>query len=269
MFDVDEDGALIYVPDNDAGDSAADADGTLFDGSPEPSEALEMDAFEDALDDEASDEELPASDEEPGLADEDIDSSLTGSGNSVTLPVSGLSISGEEMSITTSGDVYIYPELPDEEPLSEMRSAYSATVQGLPNTTSLAYLEDVAAGYPSWYKYMAFKTDANYSQSMALWIAPVAVKNPAQNRIDFSGGVDCIQVNYVRSGSTSTYYYQYSKTHYDSYQIPYDSDVFLYTDVVDGYAELDVMEPYSITGIALLAFAVVVAFKILRGGGKD
>lgn len=269
MFDVDEDGSIIYAPDPDAVGPAADADGTLFVFPSESEEAPEMDADADALEDEAPDEELQAPDEESGLVDEAAGSSLTGSGNSVSIPVSGLEVSGDEMTITTSGDVYIYPDGPEEEPLAEMRSAYSATVQGLPNATTLSYLEDVAEGYPSWYKYMAFKTDSNYSQSMALWIGPKAVKSPAQNRIDFSDGVDCIQVNYVRNGSTSNYYYQYNKVHYDVYQITYNSDVFLYTNVVDGYGELDVKEPYSVVGIVLLSFAVAVSFRIFRGGGKD
>lgn len=271
MFDVAEDGTLIYVPEDGSGDAPAPDDGSLF-SPPEETEALLQ---EDGM-------ESPSPDEENGSLDGEADAPeevtpspapgdvpLTGSGNAVTLPVSGLSVSGEDVTLTTSGDVYIYPELPDAELLAENRSAYAANVQGLPNATTLAYLEDVAAGYPSWYEYMCFKTDSNYAQSMCLWIGPDGSKNPAQNRMDFSGGVDCIQVNYVRNGTTSNYYYQYSKVHYDSYQIPYNSDVFLYTNIVDGYAEFDVPKGLNVAGIVFLAFAAVVLSAIFRGGGKS
>lgn len=196
---------------------------------------------------------------------------LTGSGNSVSLPTgSGNAVyvpvasPDGDFSVTTSGDVYIYPELPDAEPLAEDRSAYSASVQGLPNSTSLAYLEDVAAGYPSWYSYMCFKTDSSYSQSMALWIGPKAEKNPSQNRIDFPDGVDCIEVRYVRNGSSSSYYYQYAKTHYGSYQIPYSSGVFLYTDVVDGYAELERPAGFPLAPVLIFGAAVALLFMMFR-----
>lgn len=270
MFDVSEDGTLLYVPDTDDLTANPD-DGSLF--SP-PVEA-EVPPQEDDLESPPPDEEAGTLDGEDSSPEEltaspaPDDVPFTGSGNSVTLPVSGLSVSGEDVTLTTSGDVYIYPELPDAEPLADMRTAFSATVQGLPNTTTLAYLEDVAAGYPDWYEYMCFKTDANYAQSMCLWIGPKGSKNPAQNRMDFSDGVDCIQVNYVRSGSTSNYYYQYSKVHYDSYQIPYNTDVFLYTNIVDGYAEFDVPKGINVVGIVLLAFAAVVLSAIFRGGGKS
>lgn len=185
----------------------------------------------------------------------------TGSGNTVYVPVAVPS-EDADVSLTTSGDVYIYPELPDAGPLAEARSATAANVDGLPNATSLAYLEDVAAGYPSWYRYMAFKTDSNYSQSMALWIAPGAQKSPSQDRIEFSGGVDCIEVRYVRSGSTS--YYQYVKSHYGSYSIPYDTDVFLYTDVVDGYARLDLEPGFPLAPVLFGVLALAAAYMTFR-----
>lgn len=257
MFDVDENGNLLYIPDSDS-DVSGFEDG-LF--------ALPEEGEIDQLPPEESD---PYGEESDFSEDESLDPSydlddfgenlFTGSGNNA--------FSGD-MTLTTSGDIYIYPDGPEPELLAEDRSAYTANVQGLPNTTTLAYLEDVASGYPSWYDYMCFKTDANYSQSMCLWIGPKAVKNPSQNRIDFSGGVDCIQVNYVRNGSTSNYYYQYSKVHYDIYQIPYNSDVFLYTNVVDGYAEFDIPAGINVVGIVFLAFDIIVLSAIFRGGGKS
>lgn len=275
MFDVDSDGNLIYDGDPDAGGAAADSPGTLFD-VPGEAEAPPEEGVLESPPPDAEAPEGPPADSSPEEVTGEMEPPLTGSGNSVSLPTgSGNAVyvpvasPDGDFSVTTSGDVYIYPELPDAEPLAEDRSAYSANVQGLPNTTSLSYLEDVAAGYPSWYSYMCFKTDANYSQSMALWIGPKAEKNPSQNRIDFPDGVDCIEVRYVRSGSSSTYYYQYVKTHYGSYQIPYGSDVFLYTDVVDGYARLDTAEPFPLSWILFAALAVAVLSLIFRGGGKQ
>ncbi|AXF52338.1 MAG: hypothetical protein [Inoviridae sp.] len=112
---------------------------------------------------------------------------------------------------------------------------------------------------------MAFKTDASYSQSMVLYIGAIGEKNASQNRLDFKN-VDRIEINYVRSGST--YYYQYQKYHYDSYQIPYNTDVFLYTNVVDGYAVFDSPGPYSVTALLFLAFAIAIISLIVKGVGK-
>lgn len=263
MFDVGEDGTIVYDGDTDALPSAPDGDGSLFAPPAEPEEALPEAPAEDA----PPDGEAGMEAGEPPLPD------VTGSGNSVQLPTgSGNAVyvpvasPDGDFSVTTSGDVYIYPELPDAEPLAEARSATTANVLGLPNATSLAYLEDVAQGYPSWYHYMAFKTDSNYSQSMALWIAPQAEKSPSQNRMDFSGGVDCIEVRYVRSGSTN--YYQYHMSHYDSYSIAYDTDVFLYTDVVDGYARLDLEPALPLPAILVGAAVLAVVLMIFRGGAK-
>lgn len=274
MFHADEDGTIIYDGDTDPGAPAPDGDGGLFAPPAEPEGALPEAPVEGApLDGEApadAGEDIPLPELTPPPAD-----GLTGSGNSASLPTGSgntvyvpVAVPSEDadVSLTTSGDVYIYPELPDAEPLADARSATAANVDGLPNATSLAYLEDVAAGYPSWYKYMAFKTDANYSQSMALWIAPQGVKHPSQNRLEFSGGVDCIEVRYIRSSSTS--YYQYYKAHYDSYSIPYDTDVFLYTDVVDGYARLGLQPGLPLPGILLGAAVLAVVLMIFRGGAK-
>nr|WP_300848509.1 hypothetical protein [uncultured Acetatifactor sp.] len=267
MFGTAEDGTLIYDGDTDVGGAAADGVPALFDVPQETDAPPGEGVLENPAPDAQAPGEAPADAAPEGLTGSG--NSLlppTGSGNAVYVPVAS---PDGDFSVTTSGDVYIYPELPDAEPLAEERSAYSATVTGLPNSSSLSYLEDVAAGYPSWYSYMCFKTDANYSQSMALWIGPKAEKSPSQDRIGFPDGVDCIEVRYVRSGSSSTYHYQYAKTHYNSYQIPYDSGVFLYTNAVDGYAALDVPEPFPLPAILFAGLAVIVLSLIFRGGGKQ
>lgn len=172
-----------------------------------------------------------------------------------------INLEPEELSVTTSGDIYIYPDGPEEEMPAEARAVSSATVTGLPNTSSLQYLEDVMRGYPSHYKYMAFKSDANYAQSMVLFVGASGEKNPAQNRIDLTD-VDQIEVRYTRSGSS--YYYSYDKTHFDSYQISYDPDVFLYTNVVEGYAQFDLPESFPVSGYLFIALAVAVLALIFR-----
>lgn len=253
MFDVDENGNMSYAPETGSGNSVVPPAGSLFGVPAQPEE----DFPEESLADGASVPEVP----EAPPADTDME--VTGSGNGVQLPPVIGSVDG--FSVTTSGDVYIYPDGPDAEPLAEMRSAYSATVLGLPNGTSLSYLEGVVAGYPSWYKYMAFKSDTNYSQSMVLWVAPQGEKSSSQNRMDFTD-VDCIEVAYVRSGSSYTY--EYRSSHYDSYQVAYDPAVFLYTNIVDGYAEFDAQHPLPVAGILFLVFVVIVLLCIFRGGGR-
>lgn len=172
------------------------------------------------------------------------------------------SLIGEDLTLTV-GNVYIYPETADG--LPEDRSVGAANVLGLPNSTSLQYLEDVVRGYPSHYKYLAFKTDANYAQSMVLYIAPKAEKNSAQNRIDFQD-VDCVQVYYGYSGGS--YYYNYTYNHYNSYSVPYNTNVFLYTNVVDGYAVFDRPASFPVAGCLFAAFALAVLLIIFKGGGK-
>ncbi|AXH73581.1 MAG: hypothetical protein [Inoviridae sp.] len=100
---------------------------------------------------------------------------------------------------------------------------------------------------------------------MVLYIAALGSKNPAQNRLDFED-VDRVEINYVRSGNT--YYYQYVKNHYDSFQVSYSSDVFLYTNVVDGYARFHRTAFSPLVWILLLAAAVAVVSLFLKGGGK-
>lgn len=251
MFETDSDGNLIFIDNH--GDDSVPAD-NLFSVPESPSL---LDSEEEALQDSVPDASFPPSPDSP-------------------YPVTGgLDVSGGDLSffdsdkpftMTTSGDIYVYPDHPENLSLETDRSVSSADVTGLPNATSLQYLEDVARGYPSWYKYMAFKSDANYSQSMVLYIAASGEKNPSSSRMDFKD-VDRIEINYIRSGNT--YYYQYKKSHYASYQVPYNTNVFLYTNVIDGYAHFDIKQPYSITGILFVAAAVALLSLILRGGGKS
>lgn len=259
MFNVSEDGTLIYEPDN-------------------TDESVTDDLFQAPLDEEAEDllPPSPAPDGEGALEDPagspypspsiapDGMADLFASPSPA--PVAGLDITSGELSVTTSGDIYIYPETAEMD-IPDDRSATAATARGLPNATSLSYLEDVARGYPSWYKYMSFKTDDTYSQSQVLWIGEKAEKNPSQNRIDFTN-VDRIEVNYIRQSSSSSYY-QYTKTHYDSYQVAYNTDVFLYTNAVSGYAQFDLNNKAMSPGIIFLLAAAALIALIFRGGGRQ
>lgn len=262
MFETDENGNLIYIGNSDSesdddnlfsvpGESDEQMDGEEL-PSDEQSDEKSDTVFEPYLDPETGEMVYPSPSPSP----------------SIVFPES-LEVSGD-LSLTTTGNVFVYPEEPEEElSLEEFlagRSSAAATVQGLPNSSSLDYLEDVVRGYPAHYKYMAFKSDANYAQSMVLYIGSSGSKNESQNRIDFTN-VDRIEVNYIRSGTTN--YYQYTKAHYDSYQIPYDTDVFLYTNVVDGYAQFDIPKSFSVSGCLFLAAAVAILLLIFRGGGKS
>lgn len=197
----------------------------------------------------------------PSPLPDGLDASLSPSPAPAQIVNPTINLEPEELSVTTSGDIYIYPDGPEEEMPAEARAVSAATVTGLPNSSSLQYLEDVMRGYPSHYKYMAFKSDANYSQSMVLYVGAAGEKNPAQNRIDLTD-VDQIEVQYTRSGST--YYYSYYKTHFDSYQISYNSDVFLYTNVVDGYAQFDLPKSFPVSGYLFLALGIAVLGLIFR-----
>lgn len=272
MFQVDDAGNLIYMDtESPSPDAPLDSDSLYVPPAQEPSsappdvneEAEETPETESGV---SEGDPLPSPSPEPPLLDEFGNPVITPAPDlPVTVPVNGLSVQGEDVSLTTSGDVYIYPELPEDPSLPEIRSAFSANVTGLPNATSTQYLENVARGYPSHYKYMAFKSDANYSQSMVLWIGASGEKNPSQNRIDFKD-VDCVEVRYIRSGNG--YYYAYNKVHYDSYQVPYDGNVFLYTNVVDGYAEFDIPSLPSVSLLLFLAAAAAILFLAFRGGGR-
>lgn len=263
MFQTDENGNLIYIGNSDSGSGDDD---NLF-------------SVPEELENQSDEESLLPDEQTHNDSDTKIEPYLdpeTGEmvypspspASSIVFPET-LEVSGD-LSLTTTGNVFVYPEEPEEElSLEEVlagRSSAAATVQGLPNSSSLDYLEDIVRGYPAHYKYMAFKSDANYAQSMVLYIGSSGVKNASQNRIDFTN-VDRIEVNYIRSGTTN--YYQYTKAHYDNYQIPYNTDVFLYTNVVDGYAQFDSKLSFSVSGCLFLAAAVAILLLIFRGGGKS
>lgn len=304
MFETDENGNILYIdntappdPDqveaessaemendnpetDDFPDSAADPD-SLFsvpetpqeesDEAPEESsdaESMEGPSSEESV----SDPEIPvpsltpspdvlSPDVSPSPLPDGMDPGLLPSPAPAQIVNPTINLDPEELSVTTSGDIYIYPDGPEEEMLAEARAVSSATVTGLPNTSSLQYLEDCMRGYPSHYKYMAFKSDANYSQSMVLFVGASGEKNASQDRIDLTD-VDQIEVRYTRSGSS--YYYSYYKTHFDSYQISYNSDVFLYTNVVEGYAQFDLPKSFPVSGYLFLALGIAVLALIFR-----
>lgn len=236
----------------ESADSSASEENTGEETAPEPETPVPSPSpSPEGLDPGASPSPLP----------DGLDPSLSPSPAPAQIVNPMINLEPEELSVTTSGDIYIYPDVPEEEMPAEARAVTSATVTGLPNSSSLQYLEDVMRGYPSHYKYMAFKSDANYSQSMVLYVGAAGEKNPAQNRIDLTD-VDQIEVQYTRSGST--YYYSYYKTHFDSYQISYDSDVFLYTNVVEGYAQFDLPKSFPVSGYIFLALCVAVLALIFR-----
>lgn len=271
MFDVSENGDLIYNVDPDVTPVPSE-DGSLF-SVPDESPAPQGEISQDGADGTVSGDVVPEL--SPSPFPESVFDPVTG--ELVTATPSPSPVPSDlfpelegDLSLTTSGDIYIYPEMPEEELSAEdweaVRSVTSANVTGLPNSTSLQYLEDVARGYPAHYKYMAFKSDATYSQSMVLYIGATGEKNTSQNRMEFTD-VDRIEVNYIRSSSTS--YYQYVKSHYDSYSVPYDTNVFLYTNIIDGYAEFDIDSPFPVAGFLFLAAAAVILSLIFRGGGKN
>ncbi len=269
MFDISEDGDLIYNVDPDVTPVPSE-DGSLFfapSQSPAPQGEISQNGADNTVLGDAS-FELP-----PSPSPEPVFDPVTGElvmPSSSPDPLMQLPEFSGDLSLTTSGDIYIYPDMPEEElSLDEWdasRSVTSANVTGLPSSTSLQYLEDVARGYPSHYKYMAFKSDSSYSQSMVLYIGASGEKNASQNRMEFTD-VDRIEVNYIRSSSTN--YYQYVKSHYDSYSVPYGTNVFLYTNIVDGYAEFDIDSPFPVAGFLFLAAAAVILSLIFRGGGRN
>lgn len=267
MFDVSENGDLIYNNNPDVTPFPSE-DGSLYsvpDGTPA---SQGEDGYGTVLGDAAYESVAP-----PAPSPDPFIDPVTGE-LIFPSPSPGLSSPFPDLtgglSLTTSGDIYIYPDMPEEELSLEewdaSRSVTSANVTGLPNSTSLQYLEDVVRGYPSHYKYMAFKSDSSYSQSMVLYIGVSGEKNVSQNLMQFTD-VDRIEVNYIRSSSTN--YYQYVKSHYDSYSVPYATNVFLYTNIVDGYAEFDIDSPFPVSGFLFLAAAAVILSLIFRGGGRN
>lgn len=269
MFDVSENGDLIYNNNPDVTPIPSE-DGSLYSVPDETPAPQGENGDGTVLGDAAYESAAPPSPSPDVVIDPVTGELITPSPSPDVTSFPELT---GDLSLTISGDVYIYPDIPENqatemslEDLEAARSVTSASVTGLPNSTSLQYLEDVARGYPAHYKYMAFKTDASYSQSMVLYIGAAGEKNASQNRLDFTD-VDRIEVNYIRTGSTN--YYQYVKNHYSTYQIPYDTNVFLYTNVVDGYAQFDIDKPYPVSGFLFLAAAIAILLMIFRGGGKS
>ena len=141
--------------------------------------------------------------------------------------------------------------------------AAPATSPGIPNSQSLSYLEDVVAGYPSYYKYVAYRTSTDYSQAMVLYVAR---KAELTGNTVLMQDVDVIQLVYDRgAGSYNARYYR-EYQHRDTESVVLSDNAFVYTNVTDGYAQFDAAADAALSSHLLVAamLGALISFVLNR-----
>lgn len=134
--------------------------------------------------------------------------------------------------------------------------AVPSSATGYPNSSSVAYLEDVVAGYPVGYDYVAYRTSDVYAQPMVLIIGPKAIVSGDTVTIE---NADVIELIY-NTGSGYSSYITRSYSHDPSASVTLNSESLVYTNVVPGYATFEVSgreESFNLNFAAALIVAVV------------
>lgn len=147
--------------------------------------------------------------------------------------------------------------------------AVPSSATGFPNTSSLAYLEDVVQGYPLDYGYVAYRTNDSYAQSMILFIGPEYSYSGDQIEIQ---DCDIVELEYVQGSGYSNYYISRTYDHEDLSQVTISDTSLVYTNIIPGYAAFETTMQHSMTGSYLIAALIGAAASFilsrLIGGTK-
>lgn len=145
--------------------------------------------------------------------------------------------------------------------------AVPSSATGYPNSSSVSYLEDVVAGYPVGYDYVAYRTSDEYAQPMILIIGPKAVVNGNSVVIE---NADIIEINYITGSGYNNYNITRSFSKDPSAQVTLNEETLMYTNVVPGYATFEVSgreESFNISfaGGLIIALLFFVIGRLLGG----
>lgn len=194
------------------------SDGTLFNSTSDP--VADKESLDAAL------EDIQLSDQEEQIMDVS-----SGDAAAISTPVSYQAV---------TYNVYAVPS--------------SAT--GYPNSSSVAYLEDVVAGYPVGYDYVAYRTSDEYAQPMVLIIGPKASVSGDTVSIE---NADIIELVY-NQGSGYNSYVTRSYSQDPAASVTLNPESLVYTNVLPGYATFEVSgreESFNLNFAAGLIVAVV------------
>lgn len=157
----------------------------------------------------------------------------------------------------SSGDAAAVPTPVSYQAITYNVYAVPSSATGYPNSSSVSYLEDVVAGYPVGYDYVAYRTSDDYAQPMVLIIGPKASISGDTVTIE---NADVIELVY-NSGSGYSSYVTRSYSQDPSAVVTLNPESLVYTNVVPGYATFEVSgreETFNINFAAALIVAVVV-----------
>lgn len=148
--------------------------------------------------------------------------------------------------------------------------AVPSAAAGYPNSSSLAYMEDIVAGYPLHYKYLSFRTDESYAQSMVLYVAPVASIEGTTVTLE---DCDVVNLEYIRDSSYSNYLNR-SDAHEDSVTIDIPTSSIVYTNITPGYGTFqttieETAGTNQLTYVLIGAAALFVIQRLLGGARHD
>lgn len=139
--------------------------------------------------------------------------------------------------------------------------AVPSSATGFPNSSSVAYLEDVVKGYPLDYDYVAYRTDDNYSQAMILFIGPRSTVSGSTVTIE---DCDVIELQY-NTGSGYNSFITRNMYHEDIAEINLVNSTLAYTNTVPGYATFDTtMQHKANNGIFSFILIGIIAFLIIQ-----
>lgn len=149
--------------------------------------------------------------------------------------------------------------------------AVPSAAAGYPNSSSLSYLEDIVSGYPLHYKYLSFRTDDQYAQSMVLYVAPVASIEGSTVTLE---DCDVVNLDYIRDTGSYTNYLDRTDSHEDSVTLDIPTGSLVYTNIVPGYGTFqttieETAGTNHLTFILIGAAALFVIQRLLGGARHD
>lgn len=145
--------------------------------------------------------------------------------------------------------------------------AVPSAAAGYPNSSSLSYMEDIVAGYPLHYKYISFRTDESYAQSMVLYVAPVATVEGTTVTLE---DCDIVNLEYIRESGSYQNYLDRTSSHEDEVIVDIPTGSIVYTNVLPGYGTfqntIEETAGNNMLSYALIGAAALFVIQRLIGG---
>lgn len=176
-----------------------------------------------------------------------------------------VSVSGNDLETVPPSVTYEEVEALVTEALADSRAANLSIADAYLSSAIVDVFSRVVDGYPTHYKYVAYRTNSTDSNEGYLLIDSTAKVNG--NYLEFSPGAKLCR--YYRESYTSGYQtywnYKYSVTEtYDTYRIPYANGQLIYTNMVSGFPTLSEHTENYIASILIPVFVCALIIFIMR-----